>query len=211
MSKGLGLLLKGWREEKRWSQYQLASKSGIPRTTISAVELGTRTPKLGALTKLAKALNKPLADLYAAAGYEVPGAEVPRHTETPEEILERLKLAQPVSVPVYREFHAPPQGEPIDFIYRARAKDAGKNIEAFIVRGHCLAPIVEDNDVVVVDRDLLPNPGDIVLCLMPDNVLVVGKYKIKNDIAWLENTAQSIKLVDCAASAVVVEVIKRLR
>lgn len=50
--------LKTIREERNFSQEELAEKSGVSRTTISLIENGNSTTiKLSTLQKLAKALD----------------------------------------------------------------------------------------------------------------------------------------------------------
>ncbi|MBY9021812.1 MAG: hypothetical protein KGD67_12210, partial [Candidatus Lokiarchaeota archaeon] len=96
--------------------------------------------------------------------------DISPHPETPEEILDKLKLATPQSIPVYPweafPFHAGLGYEPTEYIYRARPKMASKNIEAYIVHGKCLEPKVTDGDIIIVDREGTIDNGDIVACLM---------------------------------------------
>lgn len=45
------------RQEKGWSQENLAEASGLHRTYISQIETGTRNPTLGIIQRLAQALG----------------------------------------------------------------------------------------------------------------------------------------------------------
>jgi Predicted transcriptional regulators len=205
----IGNKIKELREERGWSQEQLARKSGLTRGYISVLELrGTTDPRARVLLKLAEAFNISLDELYEVAGYKPTGEKV--RTETPEEILERLKLASPVAIPVYDHFtvHAgPPTEAPSEYIYRARAKTAGKNIEAYIVHGHCMKPKIEDGDIVIVDRDIAPEVGRVVLCVV-DGEVYVGRLIKENRKVVLKNGHGTKLLKDCNAVAVVIGVNK---
>lgn len=59
------ILLKEIREQKKLSQYQLASLSGVPQQTISAIESQKRqNPGVETLYPIAKALGCTVDDLY---------------------------------------------------------------------------------------------------------------------------------------------------
>lgn len=51
------------REEKGWSQTKLSMKSGVPQTTISAIETGKINPTVSPLKKLALAFGCRVSDL----------------------------------------------------------------------------------------------------------------------------------------------------
>ena len=211
MVQTLGSTLRKFREERGWSQAQLAMKAGVPRSNISLIELGRlANPRADALLKLARAFNRPdVEELYQAAGYEV-GVKGERRVETPEEILEKLKVAQPISVPVYGEFHwGTVHDEPVEYVYRARIREAGKNLEGYVVRGDCMAPKIEPGDIVIVNRDRAPEPGNVVICVTHGQI-IVGRLKVVKSEIWVENNKEQIKLEECQAAAVVIEVVKRL-
>jgi methanogenic corrinoid protein MtbC1/DNA-binding XRE family transcriptional regulator len=59
----LGRRVQGLRKERQWSQEQLAQAAGLDRTYISMVEHGKQNLTLGAVMKLADALEVPLERL----------------------------------------------------------------------------------------------------------------------------------------------------
>lgn len=59
----VGLNMKMHREDRGWSQEELAFECGLHRTYISGVERGVRNPTVLVLQKIAKALQVPTADL----------------------------------------------------------------------------------------------------------------------------------------------------
>ena len=70
MTTGIGRYLADLRTEKKWSQRELADRSGISNTEISRIESGKRTnPNPSTLRTLADALQAEHRDLMILAGY----------------------------------------------------------------------------------------------------------------------------------------------
>ncbi len=63
-SKDFAGRLKALRSQHSWTQTELAEKSGLTQSTISAMESGKFVPTSESLEKLAKALGVPLEELY---------------------------------------------------------------------------------------------------------------------------------------------------
>jgi len=204
------------RTARDWTQLELAKRSGLDRGYIANLE-GSKSiqrPSAEALLKLARAFNIKPEELYQAAGYikETRGA-YPR-PETPEEILDRLKLATPQSIPVYPweafPFHAGDGVEPIEYVYRARPKTTSQNIEAYIVHGNCLEPKISDGDVIIVDLEGAVDNGDIVACLVDNEFHVLRVRKVAGEL-WLEDNHGKFKFEECQEIAPVIECIRRLK
>jgi putative transcriptional regulator len=52
------------RTEKRWSQGQVAQKTGVARQTINAIENSRSVPTLELAMKLAQAFGRPVEELF---------------------------------------------------------------------------------------------------------------------------------------------------
>ena len=209
----LGQKLKTLRAEKGWTQLELAKRSGLDRGYIANLEIdGVKKPAGQVFLKLARAFNLRPEELYQAAGYIEWANPFVLRQETPEDILERLRLAQPVSIPVFRDFpfHAGQPVDPVFYVYRARHEVAGKNIKGYLIHGHCLEPIVQDEDVIIVDRERAIDNGDIIACLTPEGMLIARLRKIADEL-YLENNEGRIKFDECLVAAPVIEVIRRLK
>lgn len=77
---GVGTLLRGWRERRRFSQLALALEAGISTRHLSFIETGRARPSAGMLITLAEQLQVPLRErnrLLLAAGH------APRYGERP--------------------------------------------------------------------------------------------------------------------------------
>lgn len=59
----LGRNVRRLREEREWSQEQLAFESGLDRTYISGVERGIRNPTILVVGKIAAALSVKMEEL----------------------------------------------------------------------------------------------------------------------------------------------------
>jgi transcriptional regulator with XRE-family HTH domain len=213
MSERLGEMIKRLREARGWSQQTLATHSGLSRSHIASMEARKNThPRADYLMKLAQVFDIPLRELYESVGYVSP-LKKDKHMETHEEILERLKRAQPVSVPVYSEFrvHAGAAYElPVEHVYLERSRSARRNLEAYVVGGLCLAPEVRPGDIAIVDKGLAPQAGDIILCLT-DSGPVSGRLEGRAGQLYLAGGKPRHRVADCQAPAVVIEVIRRLK
>ena len=209
---GLPERIKELRAEREWTQKELAKRSGLDRSYVSWLESDKiGKPSADTFLKLAHAFRIPPEELYQAAGYIRQTKTT--YKETPEQILEKLKLAQPVSIPIYSEFpvHAGGLTEPVDYIYRARPTGAPKNIEGYLIHGHCLVEQgIRDGDIIIVDRDGPIDEGDIVACLTEWGMLC-GQLKNVAGELYLENNRGQYRFRDCQAASVVIEVIRRLK
>ncbi len=64
----IGNNIREARKAKKWSQMDLANKSGYPNTLISAYENGKRSPSLDTLADIASALEVSIDQLYYGNG-----------------------------------------------------------------------------------------------------------------------------------------------
>lgn len=212
MKETLGERVRRMREVRGWSQEQLGKRAGLTRGHIATMEhRKAKSTGIPALRRLAEAFGVTVGELSEDAGQltDEPGVE---RQETTEDILERLRLAQPASVPVYSRFPADAgmvREAPMEYVYKSR-DFAKPSIEAYRVNSDYLEPEVRSGDVVIVDRDLTPEIGDIVLCDSAED-LVVGHVRDDGGDRFLENNHLRVNLTECAAAAVVIEVYRRVK
>jgi len=200
------------RVERGWAQLELANRSGLDRGYIANLE-GSKSiqrPSADAFLKLARAFKIKPEELYQAAGYikEISTTPPP---ETFEELLDRLKLAAPQSIPVYLDYpvHAGDGVRPTDYVYH-HPRLAGRNIEGYLVYGKCLEPLVGNGDIIIVDREAGITNGDLVACLA-DGKLCLARLRKVADELWLETNETKFRFEDCQVAAPVIEIRKRLK
>lgn len=212
---GLGTKIRELRESRLWTQNELAKRSGIGRSYISLLETDNLVkPSADYIVKLARAFNIRPEELYQAAGYI---KEVTIHgfrsvKETPQDILERLRVAISSTVPIYEDFpfHAGSPVEPVDqlSVIKYRARDA--NLEGYYAYGNCLEPTIHDGDIIIIDRDRQIENGDVVVALVNGKQCIARLKKIADEL-YLENNEGRIKLEQDIIAALVIEVRRRLK
>jgi transcriptional regulator with XRE-family HTH domain len=57
--------IRRMRQEKSWSQHDLAGEAGVRQALISSLEVATANPTLDSLEKVAGALNVSVAELLS--------------------------------------------------------------------------------------------------------------------------------------------------
>jgi transcriptional regulator with XRE-family HTH domain len=209
--------LRELRKERGWTQQEVAERSGAARAYISYLEQprnsGTH-PSAGVMLGLARAFNIEPEELYKAAGYIKDFGDTRRRPETVEELLDKLRVACPQSIPVYRgesfPFHMGDRVGPIDYVYIRRGKEKRGRVEAYIVHGNWLEPRINDGDIVIVDREGAIDNGDIVACLVSNEFHVLRVRKVASEL-WLEDRYGKHKFEECEDAAPVIECIRRLK
>lgn len=204
-----GFHIKRLREEKGLNKSELARKSGLGHAHISKIESGYyKNPSQQTFERLARGLDITVSELIRI----VRGGQLPYRLETPEQILNRLKVSIPPTVAIYDDFpfHAGSPVEPAEYVSVGREMATGKRLEGYTTDGKCLEPQISDGDIIIVNRDGQIDVGDIVACLS-NGELHLGRLRKIADELWLENNEGRIKLEDCQVAAPVIEVRRRLK
>ncbi|MDQ1024889.1 transcriptional regulator with XRE-family HTH domain [Streptomyces umbrinus] len=134
-AKGVGPLLRGWREQRRVSQLELALRAGSSARHISFVETGRSRPSEEMVLRLAEHLDVPVRDrnaLLLAAGY------APRYPETPldDPALDALREGVVRLIQGYEPYPA----FVVDATYNVVAANRGIAMLLDTVPEHLLAP-----------------------------------------------------------------------
>ncbi|MGW3418530.1 helix-turn-helix domain-containing protein [Streptomyces phaeochromogenes] len=134
-AKGVGPLLRGWREQRRVSQLELALRAGSSARHISFVETGRSRPSEEMVLRLAEHLDVPVRDrnaLLLAAGY------APRYPETPldDPALDALREGVERLIQGYEPYPA----FVVDATYNVVAANRGIAMLLDTVPEHVLAP-----------------------------------------------------------------------
>lgn len=211
----LAATVKRLREDRGLSQDDLAERCGVKRSSIDSIERGTSSnPAAQLVAELAVGLDVPMGELLKAQG--LPERYIPKGViekrETHEMILERLRLAAPICIPVYVDhpFRARKMGvEPNDYIFRARLTgEAIKTIiiEAYYAPARQFEPEIKQGDILLVNPEACVEDGDIVACLWNDK-LTIGRAHKTGDECWLENNEyKKIEINKCEEVGRIIEV-----
>lgn len=180
----LGIVVKKLREEKGYTQLELAKKANIGSGTLGDIESGRNKSTVKTLNKIAIAL-----DLNKEEKTKLDEAFLGREIEK-SNIIEQLK--DPIKmmvIPVYSSVAAGmgyiPDAEPIDFITIPEVSGECVGIK---VQGDSMEPTFYNNDIVVLKKDVEVGLGEIgVFMNKSSGESLVKRLKKKNGIFILES------------------------
>lgn len=180
----LGVVVKKLREEKGYTQLELAKKANIGSGTLGDIESGRNKSTVKTLNKIAVALdlNKEEKNKLDEAFL---GREIKKYN-----IVEQLK--DPIKmmvIPVYSSVAAGmgyiPDAEPVDFITIPETSGECVGIK---VQGDSMEPTFYTNDIVVLKKDVEVGLGEIgVFINKSSGESLVKRLKKKNGIFVLES------------------------
>ena len=204
-----GSRIRELREQRGMKLIDLAKRSGLSHATLSKIERNiSKKTQHTTFAGLASGLNMTVDMLVKELGGKAPVAR----QESPEEILERLRVSISSTVPIYEDFPLDPgiPVEPIDYVPVVKNRAKGRNLEGYIARGDCLNPRINDGDIIIVDRDGEIDNGDIVASLVNGELYLARLRKIDGE-SYLENNTGRIKLEQDTIARPVIEVRRRLK
>ena len=213
MSSSIGNKVKQLREDKDWSQEELAQRSGLSRSYIGALEVRkTMHPRAEYLIKLAAAFNVPIEEFYVAAGYAGSSFVDGVRPETPEEILEKLRSSLPTTIPVYNVFkaHSGARADvPVDHIFLNKSEVPSRDMEGIVVGENDFPPLVSVGDIIVTNRSMSPSQGSLMICMYKDSA-IIGRLESINGAPWVIGKGNTkYRLFDCSYQAVIVQLVKK--
>jgi len=193
----IGEKLKKLRADKNISQRELAKRSGVSREYINQMEAGkVKSTSLRKVEALAHGLGVKTSAFFG--------------TPSPEASLADLELSIKAYIPVYADVSAGP-GSLVDYVACTRNKPATETMRAYKVRGLCLSPEVIEGDVLIVDTDLSPNNGDLVVVILNDEASVKRYKEDGNGRKWLENNDGTYQPEDVVLHGVVTGIYRERR
>jgi transcriptional regulator with XRE-family HTH domain len=201
-NESLGNKLKHFREMRGLTRGEFALKTGIGEENVASLEKRAST-RLSAenVLKLSRAFDMTTDQVYEELGLKPPR----KSKDTYIDLWERAKAAAPVPIPVYSDFKVHMGGVremPVDYVYQSREKIGNHHKEGLRCIGDCMEPLIHDGETVIVDLDASPLPGNLILCLT-DEGLIVGRYVIENGTPKVKNGHGTHPITECMRSAVV--------
>ena len=170
----LGEYIKTIRHRRGLSQWELARLSGLTRSHVSRLELDDfENPSAETFLSLARALKVHPNDLYHAAGYIEENTRFRRSiTKTPEEAFEELEKIILRPVPVLDEINSK-VSDVAQYSHWGNSPGENNNVIGLLARGFSLEPEVKEGDIIFLDREKPPSPGNVVLCYQKEKVQLV--------------------------------------
>lgn len=154
------------------SQSQLAAYIGMRPSAVSDWLAGKKRPAPASLRRLAAYAGVPAEEVLRIAGHLDAEAATPERGRPRSLRDEAMGLisALPFEVPVYEDFpiHAGQGGIPIDVVYLPAMQRRPGSVIGLVVRGNCMAPAIEDGEIVVVDLEAEVEDGDVVAVELDD-------------------------------------------
>jgi DNA polymerase V len=209
ISDYFGKVLKKARLNSGLSQEELALESGLDMTYVSMLERGIKNPTLTTIAKLSSALNLTSVQLVSRMHQLETGSGAPKMNRKPQAI---NLFATTVSCgkPFGGEFS-------VDKILSLDELLIKNPAETFFVKasGDSMSPIITDGDYLIIQKDLKPKNGSIILAQVDNEFTVKRFYKSSKGIRLIpENPSFKEILVTSTAQfwpcGVVVGVAKSL-
>ncbi len=203
-----GAKIRQLREQRGITQTELAKRAGVTRGYIAQIETGLiKESGMDTFRRLASGLGMTLDELDAAVR-----GETLKPTEEPEDWLERYRAAQPYRLQIRTDFvaHAGEPVQPPQYYWIPRGGAAPVGIEAIKVKGNCLEPVIQEGDVIIVDKNAEVNIGNVVACTYQDELHLGRLRKIAGEV-FLENGHGTFKLEECPHVAKVIQIERTLR
>ena len=207
----LGIVVKQLREEKGYTQLELAKKANIGSGTLGDIESGRNKTTVKTLDKIAKALELTKEEKIKLDNAFM-GREIKKDYIT-EQLKDPIKM---MVIPVYSSVAAGmgyiPDAEPVDFITIPETSGECIGIK---VSGDSMEPTFYNNDIVVIKKDIEVGLGEIgVFMNKASGESLVKRLKKKNGVFVLESDNHIFKDIEIKSDEIcccgkVINVVKK--
>lgn len=197
----LGIAVKKLREDKGYTQLQLAKKAGIGSGTLGDIETGKNKSTVKTIDKIAKAL-----ELNPQEKLKLDEAFLGRRIQKEDNIVAQIKdPVEMMSIPVFESVAAGvgyiPGAEPIDYIM---IPETSGECVAIKVNGDSMEPTFFSGDLVVLKKEIEVGLGEIGVFLNKSTgEAVVKRLKKKNGVYVLESDNHIFKDIEIKTSEIV--------
>ncbi|MFB2830305.1 LexA family protein [Aeromonas jandaei] len=173
--------IKAQRAARGLTQDQLAAKVGVTRVAISHWERGGAEPKGRYLNDLAAALGVTVEWLLTGSSSQ--SAEVGSKgafSNTEPAVIpngRRIPILSYVQAGNWREMCEQASGVDGNTEFVLAGMDVGKCAFGLWLRGNSMAPTFNEGDLVIIDPDESPRPGDFVIAKNGSEEATFKKYR----------------------------------
>lgn len=207
----LGIVVKKLREEKGYTQLELAKKANIGSGTLGDIESGRNKSTVKTIDKIAKALELTKEEKNRLDNAFM-GREIKKDYIT-EQLKDPVKM---IVIPVYSSVAAGmgyiPDAEPIDFITIPETSGECIGIK---VQGDSMEPTFYNGDIVVLKKDIEVGLDEIGVFLNKiSGEALVKRLKKKNGVFVLKSDNHIFKDIEIKSDEIygcgkVINVVKK--
>lgn len=207
----LGIVVKKLREEKGYTQLELAKKANIGSGTLGDIESGRNKSTVKTIDKIAKALELTKEEKNRLDNAFM-GREIKKDYIT-EQLKDPVKM---IVIPVYSSVAAGmgyiPDAEPVDFITIPETSGECIGIK---VQGDSMEPTFYNGDIVVLKKDIEVGLDEIGVFLNKiSGEALVKRLKKKNGVFVLESDNHIFKDIEIKSDEIygcgkVINVVKK--
>ncbi|MFH7524186.1 LexA family protein [Aeromonas sp. A5] len=171
------------RRAQKMSQDELARRIGITRVSISKWESGLNQPKGRYLNDLAAALGVTVEWLLTGEGSAPESSGEPRipgyHNVEPAVIYQgkRIPILSYVQAGNWREMCEQATAFDGNIEYVSAGGEIGPYGFGLWLRGDSMVPLFKEGDLIIVDPDESPQPGDYVVAKNGSDEATFKKYR----------------------------------
>ncbi|HDT5887694.1 LexA family protein [Aeromonas dhakensis] len=167
----IGERIKLSRSRLKMTQQQLGDKIGANKASISQWENGVYTPDAKNLSALAKALS--VSVFWLMDGKGDPAGQ---NIEMASPDIHRIPVITYVQAGVWTETSEIRECDG-NWIYITTDLELGERAFAIELKGHSMEPEFVEGDVVLIDPDEHPHPGDFVVAKNGEEAATFKKYR----------------------------------
>jgi SOS-response transcriptional repressor LexA len=174
-------------DKRDWRPADFAREVGASPQNVSRWVGGKVQPTTQSARLIARALEIPEDDVLVRAGHRATsGGAVERRS--PVDNLRSLVREMPISVPVRDHPVSAGRGVPAvqEFMYLPPGTAIGPGWYCLPVQGTCMVPRLNPGDLVLVNPDGMPDPGDMVVVDIDHEAALVKWFVRRKDGYYLQ-------------------------
>jgi SOS-response transcriptional repressor LexA len=166
--KALGENIKRLREQKGLSQFDLASKAEIDQGNLSKLERGQMPYIPESLYRMAQVLGVPLSLLLSQSD----------ELEMVDITSKRVPVLDHVQAGAWTEVNGQPSESDVHEYVLSNSELSSSSF-AMYIRGDSMRPEFGEGDLIIVDHEIEPRPGDYVVAVNGSGEATFKRYRVK--------------------------------
>ncbi|MGN6700750.1 MAG: S24 family peptidase [Thermomicrobiales bacterium] len=181
-----GPWLAGEIDKRDWQQADLARRLDVKPGVVSSWINEKRRPSYESCLEIGEALGIDPEIVLRQAGRETTRQVQERPRSLADE-LAALSRRMPRMIPHYSQIVSAGRGEPVidSYLYLSPDEHVGPNEFAVDVTGDCMDPLISPGDTVMVNPDLAPESGKLVVFEIDHEKTMVKRLEWHEGKRWL--------------------------